>query len=507
MAISLSEFIMESVPQLMCESIRQRDIEKAIKLISSYLNKRKIYTTKYIREFSIDGQARLGVTVWNEKDQGACFVWAMGDTAHIEQVLFTSQSNLMDIVWMSGEPTQFKWDVQVLAKGANLVQVCKLVEGVLSGRVAMTTQAINAELKDAQLFENLKEEDATKAEEILEVSKDPVIADLERRRSNMYMKLKEWSKKGKDTSGLQAEYDALKAELDAARLQVKANVMSTMNADKEINNLQAQFEEEERATPEERFDDMKSYIYNVIAGIKPLALLCGAPGVGKTFRVMQAVKGTGKRHGIDYKILKGKCTPTALYMALFEMRDEGKLLIFDDCDSIFKDSDAINLLKAAYDSGDERYVTWAVARPPQVSAEEGEMWGIAPNDKGQYLLPREFEYNGGGIIISNWRAGMIDTAVRSRALICDLDFTTDEILGLIEGLAPKIKPGIISDQAKYRALEYLKEMAEKKMPMELSIRNFTLCASLFDTDAPEKTIMRRINEQMRLASERGGKSY
>lgn len=44
-----------------------------------------------------------------------------------------------------------------------------------------------------------------------------------------------------------------------------------------------------------------------------------------------------------------------LYMALFINRD--KLIVFDDCDSVFGNIDSVNILKAALDSYDTRMVS------------------------------------------------------------------------------------------------------------------------------------------------------
>jgi hypothetical protein len=181
----------------------------------------------------------------------------------------------------------------------------------------------------------------------------------------------------------------------------------------------------------------------------------------------------------------------------------------DDCDSVFKDDDAINLLKAAFDSSDERWVTWNVSTNIPMSTELAETCDDAVWDdvKDRWYYPKQFLYEGGGIIITNFRAGQIDTAVRNRALICDLDFTTEEILSLIRGLAPKIMPDVLTPEAKEQALDYLEELANKNAPVELSIRSFTLVAGIFGSNDSDKSKKRQIREQMRLQSERGGKKY
>ena len=130
-----------------------------------------------------------------------------------------------------------------------------------------------------------------------------------------------------------------------------------------------------------------------------------------------------------------------------------------------------------------------------------------PDNKGRFFYPKELETKGGMIIITNMNAGQIDTAIKNRALLCDLNFTTDEVLDIVRKLSPKIKLDVLSKESKEKALAYLQELADKKAPMEISIRSFTLVAGLYSSNAPEAAIQRRIREQMKLQFARGGKKY
>ena len=62
-------------------------------------------------------------------------------------------------------------------------------------------------------------------------------------------------------------------------------------------------------------------------------------------------------------------------------------------------------------------------------------------------------------------------------------------------------------EAKQQAIDYLQELVDKKAPVELSIRSFTLCTGIFQSDSSTASKMRRIREQMRLQAARGGKKY
>jgi hypothetical protein len=278
--------------------------------------------------------------------------------------------------------------------------------------------------------------------------------------------------------------------------------------DPSIQKMEQRFEEEERATPEERFSDMESYILNVILGLDTSALICGAPGVGKTYRIMQAIKKEGKVRGQDYDVIKGKCTPMVLFQMLHDYKENGQLLVIDDADDIITDMTSINLIKAATDSSDERIVSYGSGAKIFVPEEKAGLYDDWEMDgSGRLIYPKSFVYEGGVIIITNMRAGQIDTAIRSRAMICDLNFTTAEVLDLVRGLSPHICPETLTPESKERALEYLNKLAESGAPMEISIRSFTLVAKLYLSNAPENAIERRIREQMKLKFERGGKKY
>ena len=58
--------------------------------------------------------------------------------------------------------------------------------------------------------------------------------------------------------------------------------------------------------------------------------------------------------GPRYDIVKGITSAIGLYAKLWEYRHPGDVLVFDDCDDALEESDQLNLLKAALDSGKKR---------------------------------------------------------------------------------------------------------------------------------------------------------
>lgn len=487
------------------ESIRNIDIEKTLKSVASFLSKRGVYLVPAIEAAEIDGNTSFIVLGYNNNGKGCAFVWARGNTTSLYSICFTNNFDEAFIALNNGET--YKWDVELQLKGASITRSIQLVADVMAGRIALSTDALNKAVRDAQIWESQEDEPLV----LTESREDAVIANLKRKKDTLYQRIRNWKSTNKDPekiADMEAEYEKIKAELADARVSVRNNISVAPINDPAIQKMEARFEEEVRATPEERFSDMESYVLNVILGLDASALICGAPGVGKTYRIMQAIKKEGKVRGRDYEVIKGKCTPMVLFQMLHDYQNNGQILVIDDADDIIKDDVSINLIKAATDSSDERIVSYGSQVKIFVPEEKQGLYSDFEMDaQGRWIYPKNFVYNGGVIIITNMSAGQIDTAIRSRAMICDLNFSTNEVLDMVRQISPHIAPEILTPACKERALKYLQNLAESGAPMEISIRSFILVAKLYLSDAPESAIERRIREQMKLKFARGGKKY
>jgi len=479
------------------EGIRNTDIEKALKAISGFLYKRKVYTIPAIEAATEDGETIFMVYAWTQSNKGCAFCWRRGDTSTINSICFTNDFDKTYAAFLQG--IDVNWDVEIALKGASIVRAIQLVADVLNGRVGMDKVALNKVVRDAQIWESVEDMEGLDGIIIEKKGDDAVMDELKRKKDNLYMKIRQREKRGHDVSDLQAEYDKLKAEYDEARVSIRKDVKMSPIQDPTEKRIEDRFEEEQRALPEERFSDMNAYVNNVLNGVDPCALICGAPGVGKTYRIMQNLRKRNMQLGVDYEMIKGKCTPLSLYATLHDFQKKGQIVIIDDADDIIQDMTSINLIKAATDSSDERVVSYGSSATPLVpEGMETEFDDWETDGKGKLRYPRRFEFCGGIIIITNMQAGGIDTAIRSRAMICDLNFTTTEVLDLIRGLAPHIAPETLTPQSKELALAYLQKLADEGAPMEISIRTFTLLCKLYLSDAPTEAIERRIREQMKL---------
>lgn len=152
----------------------------------------------------------------------------------------------------------------------------------------------------------------------------------------------------------------------------------------------------------------------------------------------------------DYHYVKGYSSAKGLFRTLFE--NKKKLIIFDDCDAAWKNEVSANLLKAALDSDDERWVTWNV---------EG-----SSNDD----LPRSFLFEGRIIFISNVKSEDFPQPLISRALRCDVEMTVDERFERMRQIlpSPKFAPGV-SLEVKQLALDFL--MENRDIAAEISTRS------------------------------------
>lgn len=220
----------------------------------------------------------------------------------------------------------------------------------------------------------------------------------------------------------------------------------------------------------ERFAILEDYVDMVAKRKINSALVTGEGGLGKTFTVMQVLKDSGlqdlsgflenaevgaKMNDLDigYIQIKGFSTPKAMYRTLYEHRKH--IIVFDDCDSIQRDPNAVNVLKAALDSYETRMVSW-----------NAESFGNA--DDG---LPRSFEFTGGILFISNLPKEKIAQPIRSRAPCIDVGMSRAEVIERMRAIvaSPKFMPEAEMEH-KQDALEFVAQNAFNPLVQELNLR-------------------------------------
>ena len=169
-------------------------------------------------------------------------------------------------------------------------------------------------------------------------------------------------------------------------------------------------------TINQRFGFLSDMVVMLAKGDQPSVVVTGPGGLGKSHTVTTTLRKAGlKDMSIldDYEIgaqvpknafvvIKGYSTPKGLYRTLYENRNS--IIVFDDCDSVLKDTVSLNILKGALDSYSKRIISWRA--------------DIKDED-----LPTSFEFKGRVVFISNMSSSQLDQAIISRSMSVDVTMT------------------------------------------------------------------------------------
>ena len=235
----------------------------------------------------------------------------------------------------------------------------------------------------------------------------------------------------------------------------------------------------EARDPQEMFTNLARLTKMVGRGIQPSLVVTGGAGTGKTHLVKQTLSDMGLEESTDFVHFKGRATPAGLFITLYENSD--KIIVLDDCDSVFKDDDAVNILKGALDSYDNRKISYITSK--------------SLKDTYGAEIPRHFEFTGRIIFISNIDQSKLDEAIRSRSFVADIDMTQDQMFTRIEQLMPNMETRI-PIVAKEQALQLMKELNAEFNGLDVNLRSFIkaarICAMGFDN--PKMMIAEQIIE-------------
>lgn len=185
---------------------------------------------------------------------------------------------------------------------------------------------------------------------------------------------------------------AFPVNIDEVRIKVAdTNEVAFLDGDTAaVTNTSAETDEEAMDRIATRFQILDEMSAACINGDIRAMIVSGPPGVGKSFGVEQQLekasmfdKIAGKK--LRYEVVKGAMTALGLYAQLYRYSDKKNVLVFDDCDSVFADELALNILKAALDSGKRRRICWN--SDSRLLRDEG--------------IPNSFNFNGSAIFITN----------------------------------------------------------------------------------------------------------
>ena len=273
---------------------------------------------------------------------------------------------------------------------------------------------------------------------------------------------------------LKETIEVIDSQLDEQPEVIKKN-MNVKSISNEVQIIddkedQKKLDQIEYADPNVVFDDMRKLLKLVITRKRNSIIISGLAGVGKSFTVEETLKESGLVKGRDFEIIKGKSTSYALYQSLFENRD--KLIVYDDCDSILKNKDAINMLKAALDTNKERVISWkskSTFNPDPL--ETIEIKKLIQKGK----LPDHFDFRGRIIFITNIYYKNIDDALLSRSFVIDVTLQAKDVLLRIETILDNIMRDVpeATYDIKKQVLDYFKYLVKNnQLKKPMSIRTF-----------------------------------
>ena len=242
----------------------------------------------------------------------------------------------------------------------------------------------------------------------------------------------------------------------------------------------------------ERFAMLSEMTKAVKKGDVRAMIVSGPPGVGKSHGVEEVLDrykmmedmGGRKTH----EVVKGAMSALGLYAKLFKMADEGNVIVFDDCDSIFSDELSLNILKAALDSKKNRKIHW------NTDSHKLRLEGI----------PDCFTFKASAIFITNLKFNKVKGKLREHLEALEsrchyMDLTIDTEREKMLRIRQVIQDGMLnayslSDEVKEDIIDFVD--INKKRLRELSLRTVLKVADLavafpdrWETFA-ENTVMR-----------------
>lgn len=138
---------------------------------------------------------------------------------------------------------------------------------------------------------------------------------------------------------------------------------------------------------QERFFILKNLTNATISGLSRALIVSGPAGLGKSYTIEEILKRRDPNE-INHKIVKGFVKATGLYKLLYQHKEKGKILVFDDADSIFYDDVSLNMLKAVCDTTETRKVSYLSE-------------GSFVDEETAEKIPKTFEFEGSIIFITN----------------------------------------------------------------------------------------------------------
>lgn len=231
------------------------------------------------------------------------------------------------------------------------------------------------------------------------------------------------------------------------------------------NARQIETEEQIDRRIAERFEVLESLTTSVIGGVSRSLIVSGPAGLGKSYTVESVMRNWDPAE-VNHAFVRGYVRPTGLYKLLHRYKNPGKVIIFDDADTVFLDEVSLSLLKAVADTTERRRVSWLSE-------------GTLMDEETADIIPNGFDFNGSIIFITNIdfdaalakgsRLGPHLNAMMSRSHYLDLAMKTKQ--DYLVRIRQVVKQGLLSHLNWHEQSETMRFIEKNFMNLrEISLR-------------------------------------
>jgi len=137
-----------------------------------------------------------------------------------------------------------------------------------------------------------------------------------------------------------------------------------------------------------KYTELREYVETFNKGALDILIIEGSAGAGKSSIVKEVINNHSTFMGglpKEYLWLEGRTTAAALYVQLYHHRDMP--VIIDDVDGLYRDKEAVNLLKCLCQTWEEKSVQWNTMQKLKVGG-----------------IPHEFKTKSKVVVITNcWK--------------------------------------------------------------------------------------------------------
>ena len=172
----------------------------------------------------------------------------------------------------------------------------------------------------------------------------------------------------------------------------------------------------------------------------------------------------------DYVKYTGKITVAGLYRTICKFRH--KLIILDDCDSIWSSRDGVNILKGALDSKTRREISYPIVGAIDVNPDDdAEISRVLADGK----VPSQVVFDGQMVFITNLPTTEIDSAILSRVFYVNVRLSGNQVLNKIKqtmAASPKGISGSGTLRSQELAMSFFEDIFKKNPNWKPKIEKF-----------------------------------